>query len=159
MLSRFSYVPIIRAIHKPCDLKLWQVIDHIGAGGRFDYCFNVTMLTQLGDVEVRTIRWCMNLKSSRPRDWSTALLLHNLRFDGIDWEGFVDDHRGHRCSGWHRHIWDSAIESCQQKKECLDGFGTHQTKGQFIRDVCSVLQIGLVEGGEYENAEPGMLFN
>ncbi len=68
-----------------------------------------------------SIRLIITMRNADFYCWSMALLVNNLRVAGVDWEGRVHDHRGHRCSGWHKHVWTPKIGSAD-RKECLDQF-------------------------------------
>jgi hypothetical protein len=133
---------------KPTGLSMNDVLGRIGGSGRFDCKFLADVESESGDVHTHEIRWAMSLRSPKPHNWQMSLLLHNIRFDCIDHEWTVTDHRGHQCTGWHRHIWDPTNENCDFKKECLDDFGSHRTIQEFVRDGCSLMGLMLDEEGE-----------
>jgi hypothetical protein len=81
--------------------------------------------------------------------WQMALLVNDVRVGGVDWEGRVHDHRGHKCSGWHKHIW---IAKSAKSKECLPDFSPN-TPWEFVRLGLGVLNIDLRKGGDDGNLE------
>jgi hypothetical protein len=151
-LSSFAHVPLLRAIGKKSGLTMREVLGKINSHGRFDHKFSVDVESESGEVYEYTIMWHMSLRSPKPHNWQMSLLLHNIRFDCVDHEWTVQDHRGHKCQGWHRHIWDMTCENCERKKECLDGFGTHRTFSEFIQAGCAMLGILLEDGGETDES-------
>jgi hypothetical protein len=124
--------------------------------GKLDHRFTVDVIGATGNLTAAHLRWAVCARSNKPLNWSMSLLLNDVRIDCIDWEKRVLDHRGHLCSGWHRHIWDSDTESCEHKKECLDGFGTFVQLTDFFRDGCDLLRIRFGEEDTY--ATSGLLF-
>lgn len=141
-------MPAIRGMQKCCGLTIDQILCRFDSQGRFDYRFTVDVESLTGEATTTILRWAMCQRSPQPHNWSMALLLHDIRFDCVDHEWTVEDHRGHRCSGWHRHMWDAAIENCERKKECLGDFGRFSTFVDFLRDGCALLGIVLEEGGD-----------
>ena len=156
-MSSFAYVPFIRETQKRCGLSLSDVMLSFTAQGRFDHRFSLDMEDHSGALATVTLRWTMCHRSQKPHNWSMSLLLHDIRIDGVDHEWMVKDHRGHKCSGWHRHIWSPGEESCEKSKECLDNFGRFAAFPEFMRDGCALLRIVLEEGGE-SYAKSGLLF-
>jgi hypothetical protein len=141
---------------KHCGLTKDQVIERMDANGKFDYRFKADIEGENGILTTVTLRWAMSCRSDHSRCWSVALLLQDSRFDGIDYESRVQDHRGHTCRGWHRHIWNPEARHCRIK-ECLSDFGNFDRFDDFVRDSCIELKIVLEEGGE-DYARSGMLF-
>lgn len=87
-----------------------------------------------------------------------ALILDDIRIDGIDHEVRVSDHRGHIGAGWHRHLWQADAKNCISK-ECLDDFGNFGTRLDFVRDASEVLGIELNEIGGDADGTTGLLFS
>jgi len=109
-LDAFDHVPTIRSIMKPCGLTATEVHYKFTGEGKFDYRFNVLVPIKSNSSVSIPIRWTMSCRSFNALCWKTSLLLENVRFDGIDYEQRVKDHRGFLGSGWHRHIWESALQ-------------------------------------------------
>ena len=126
-------------------------------GGRFLHPFTVSVETDSAIHRI-SLRWAMNRRSTHPRNWSMALIMANVRIDGVDFEERVDDYRGHRCSGWHRHIWDTDTESCERCKECLSDFGPFNLFPEFVLAASTVLGIEFEEEEE-RDAVPSLPFD
>ncbi len=87
-----------------------------------------------------------------------ALVLDDIRIDGIDHEVRLVDYRGHIGTGWHRHIWQADGKHCLLK-ECLDNFGGFGTRLDFVRDASEVLGIELNGTGGDADGTTGLLFS
>lgn len=79
--------------------------------------------------------------------WAMAIVWRGVRIDGIDWEAVVRDHRGNKCRGWHRHVWDERT-STADGKECLETFHPTSMRG-FVEDGLRVMGVELKEGGDH----------
>jgi hypothetical protein len=53
---------------------------------------------------------------------SLALLVHEVRIGGIDFEVKFEDVDGIRRHGWHKHIWDSIEQDADAYKVAIDCF-------------------------------------
>lgn len=91
-------------------------------------------------------RFTISCKNRDYTCWAMALLKNNTRVDGIDWEARVRDHRGHNCSGWHRHLWDRKTGTADNKKQCLENFAP-KSVNEFIDQGAALLNIEIREDG------------
>lgn len=138
-----------------------QIIHKLDTNGCFDHQFVIDVEGHTGTLATATLRLSIARRSANPRCWSIALLIHNERFDGIDYESHFKDWKGNRRAGWHRHVWDSD-ELHARRKESIDGFDTITEFPAFLSDACSALRILLEDEEEREEAEDetsGMLFD
>lgn len=151
MANPFSQVPAIRETQKYCGLSLSSILSKISGiskapnAGRFDHRFSVDVEIDGGSQISVLLRWAMLRRNVKPHNWAMSLLLNDRRIDCIDHEWTVLDHRGYTCTGWHRHVWDPATQSCEVKKECLTGFGPFTTFSEFVVSGCSTMAIKLEE--------------
>lgn len=155
-MSSFEHVSLIRRMDKRCGIRASDVLSKIAQSGILDHRFTLEVEGQTGILSTVSLRWCITSRKQKPITWSMAILQHDERIDGIDHEARVNDHRGHKCSGWHRHMWDSD-ELHARRKECLDDFGTFKVFPEFLRDGCKVLGI-IFEEEETPYETTGMLF-
>jgi hypothetical protein len=69
------------------------------------------------DVETGVpFRICIQQRHVHLESISLALLVHEVRIGGIDFEVRFDDMDGRRRHGWHKHIWDSVKEDADARK-------------------------------------------
>jgi len=142
-------------MQKLCGLSTSKILPIFTSDGYFDYPFRVSLENEFGVLESIQLRWVMTKRYHKCHNWSMAVLFNNRRIDGIDHEKRVSDHRGHICSGWHRHMWDIGAVDCERKKECLDGFGPFEDFKEFVVAGCTLLHIQLDD--EEEANETGYL--
>ncbi len=69
-------------------------------------------------------RVCVQQRTGRLESISLAILVHEVRVGGIDFEVRFEEADGSRRRGWHKHIWDVAEQDADGRKEaigCFDG--------------------------------------
>jgi hypothetical protein len=123
----------VRRQTKQIAYSIRGVTEILAKDGTFDERAKVRGITG-------TIRIIIRARTAFPEGWAMAILLDNDRIDGIDWERVVKDHRGKKCSGWHRHIWKNG--DCKRSKECLPQFNPQTTK-DFILEGFKILNVKL----------------
>jgi hypothetical protein len=69
------------------------------------------------------VRICIQQRNAYLESISLALLVHDVRIGGIDFEVKFDDVDGLRRHGWHKHVWDAAEEDADAHKVAIDCFG------------------------------------
>jgi hypothetical protein len=70
------------------------------------------------------VRICIQQRSVHLESISLALLVHEVRIGGIDFEVKFEDVDGARRHGWHKHIWDAIEQDADAYKvavNCFDG--------------------------------------
>jgi hypothetical protein len=107
VLSSFVHVPLIRKMDKRCGIRFAEVIRTLDLHGSLDHRFELDVEGHTGTLATVSIRLSIKRRGSVPTSWSLALLIHDERFDGIDYESHFKDWKGNRRVGWHRHVWDS----------------------------------------------------
>jgi hypothetical protein len=67
--------------------------------------------------------------------WAMAVVLYSSRFTGridcIDWEPLFVCMNGLKCAGYHRHMWNAKVMSCEKFKAPLPLFRPSSTE-EFI---------------------------
>ena len=69
------------------------------------------------------VRICIQQRSAHLESISLALLVHEVRIGGIDFEVKFDDVDGLRGHGCHKHIWDAVELDADAYKVAIDCFG------------------------------------
>ena len=68
----------------------------------------------------RGLRLVIRCRHPSQTSWSMSLILNTARFDGridcIDWEPLFVSTDGSKCSGFHRHLWNAKVMSCDRFK-------------------------------------------
>jgi hypothetical protein len=84
--------------------------------------------------------------------WSVALLLHNERVDGIDFEARYTSMDDQSCSGWHRHCWNEAAKEAKTQKKPLTDLDGIDNLEDFLIRIFATLRIRLnqEDHGNYE---------
>jgi hypothetical protein len=84
--------------------------------------------------------------------WSVALLLHNERVDGIDFEARYTAMDGQSCSGWHRHCWNEEAKEAKTQKRPLAALDGVDNIEDFLIRIFAALRIRLnqEDHGTYE---------
>jgi hypothetical protein len=111
---RFSPEERILASVKRLDLTIAGIKAEMDASGG----------TLEGRLSVKGSRGLLRLvircRHPSPTSWSMSLILNSERFSGrvdcIDWEPLFVSIDGSRCSGFHRHIWNSKVMTCDRFK-------------------------------------------
>jgi len=110
----FNLVTQIVADEKYFDISQAEIERQLAHSGKFK--FESEIILDDEGLEV-TIPIHLHVGyTNGPEGWSVALVLHNERIDCIDWESRYHDPDGNRQDGWHRHVWDHASKTCQQRK-------------------------------------------
>jgi hypothetical protein len=68
------------------------------------------------------VRICIQQRHPYLESISLALLVHEVRIGGIDFEVKFDDVDGFRRHGWHKHVWDAVEEDADAHKVAIDCF-------------------------------------
>jgi hypothetical protein len=117
----------VRRLAKRIEYSIGLLEDYLSEhGGNFSTTAKVRGASEFVRIAVRVRR------ADKPTSWAMSVLMNNQRIDGIDWESVVHDHRGKKCTGWHRHAW--TISAADTLKECLPAFNP--------RDVHDFLLLG-----------------
>jgi hypothetical protein len=103
-------------------------------------------------LRVRGMRGQLRLKircrKNVPFCWQMAVVLYSSSVDGridcIDFEHQFEDVNGQLCSGFHRHEWDQADNSCERRKVALPTFNPPDV-AEFIRQGFELMNIKLKE--------------
>ena len=139
-----------------CDVSRDEIERYLYAEGEFDRCFTVSVVDENGaevDLEIRLI---FQRNGPRANQLSVAVLLHDTRIAGIDWEGRFQDLNGERKTGWHRHLWDARVRNAEQRKIALEDFGSSFTDvSGFILRVTEELEL-VLSGKDYGDPQQQM---
>lgn len=131
-----------------CDISRDEIERYLYSEGEFDRVFEVLVADDEGlDVELG-VRLVVHRSGPRTSQLSVAILLHDTRIGGIDWEGRFQDCAGQPKHGWHRHEWDPRERSADYRKIALDGFGTFTDVSGFLTLATKELRISL-SGKDY----------
>jgi hypothetical protein len=103
------------------------------------------------------LRLNVRCRSQLPGAWQMSIVLYSPRFDGrldcIDWEGQFVDVNGQIGSGFHRHIWDHAVMSCDLLKISLPQFNP-ATVQEFVGMGFAMMRVAPREEEAYGNQMP-----
>lgn len=95
------------------------------------------------------LRLILKCRHTSFASWSMSLILNDHRFNGridcIDWEPLFDSIDGRRCSGFHRHVWNSKQMSCDRFKVPMDGFNPASVE-EFILAGLQFFNVNLLKG-------------
>ena len=96
------------------DVSLQEIEWDLTDGGKFSRDSEI-VLEDNGE-EITAVVGLRVSSGGSQNGWTIALLLHQERIDGIDFEQRYIDYEGNQKSGWHRHLWDAATKSCKVRK-------------------------------------------
>jgi hypothetical protein len=149
----FHLVPRVLESGFYCDVSRDEIERYLYKEGEFDRSFTVPVVDENGDDAEVNIRLILQRNGSRLNQLSVALLLHDTRIGGIDWEGRFQDCDGKRRSGWHRHVWDERVRNAESRKIALDDFESSFTDVRgFLMRAVEELKIAL-SGKDYGDPE------
>jgi hypothetical protein len=150
MPDYFHLVPQIRGTGKYIDISLDEIERQLGHNNKFKFEGEL-LLEDDGEEVVVPIN--LHIGSTNGcTAWTVAITLHSKRIDCIDHERTYISNAGEKESGWHRHAWDVASQSCDIPKVPLQDFTDDLPLREFL--VRSFQMMGVLlnaeDHGNYE---------
>lgn len=153
MSDKFFLASTIVAAEKYIDISRDEIERTLSdENGEFDYDWEETVLDDLGNEHVVTLKLNINCKSQLMVSWSISLKLHQIRIDGIDWHSVYTDPNGDRQNGWHRHRFDPKKQRADGQRWPTKALDQMSNRTQFLIRTLSEMNIRLsgVDHGNYE---------
>lgn len=142
-----------RAAEKYFDVSLREIDRHLDAKGEVELTGEHEVADDDGESVAALLRLNINCRSKRSVGWTISLKLCKTRIDGIDRENSYDATDGTKQVGWHRHVWDSRIQSAELSKAPVQGFDDPKlVRSDFLLRAFSEMRI-LVSRNDYGSAD------
>ena len=146
--SDWALVPIVIARPKPLGTTLALLLDHVvnhrkmegSKGGNPGEWFFTNNIDVSGVTVSISLRLCMPFKCGIPETWTAALIMYNMRVDGICHHVKASNGRGGVSRGWHRHAWDPVKRTSRDLRYEID-FDHGGTEAGFVLSACKVMGV------------------
>jgi hypothetical protein len=153
MSDKFFLVPTIVAAEKYIDISRDEIERVLSEeNSEFDYDWEETVIDDLNNEHVVTLKLNINCKAQLMISWSIALKLHQIRIDGIDWHSEYRDPEGATQQGWHRHRFDQRKQRADSQRWPTGALEGASNRTTFLIMTLSEMNISLsgVDHGNYE---------
>jgi hypothetical protein len=138
------------------DISRAEIERSVYTNGEFDEEFEILLDDGGTDVPVVLRLVVQRGRKMSLETFAIAVLLHDVRIAGIDFEARFKDADGNKSHGWHRHDWDLSARTSDYRKIPLEGFDGFTDLDGFLVRAMQVLKITL-SGRDY--GAPGLQFN
>ena len=120
MPDYFGLVTQIRNDDKYFDVSVPEMVRSVTDAGEINARCEHCVSTDGGEVYVE-LKLRVGGSPVSPDSWAVAMIMQNRRIDGIDHEDWFNDIDGNECEGWHRHMWNPSVCSCEDYKVPVAG--------------------------------------
>jgi hypothetical protein len=137
------------------DISRIEIERCVYTNGEFDQEFEVRVDDDGKEVFVVVRVVVHRGQKAKLETFSTAVLIHDIRVAGIDFEMRFKDLDGTKRRGWHFHEWDHTANSAEYRKIPLEGFDFSDLNDFLI---LAMQRLGITLSGRDDGA-PGLQFD
>jgi hypothetical protein len=154
--NHFHLVSKILADGFYSNISRAEIERDVYTNGEFDEQFEVVVDDGGTDVPVVLRLIVHRGRKTSLETFAIAVLIHDVRIAGIDFEARSKDPGGKKAHGWHRHEWDASARTSDYRKIPLEAFDGFTDLDGFLVRAMQVLKITF-SGRDY--GAPGLQFN